>query len=1349
MQRIFYPTIALLNRMGYTKKFSLLWLVSLIAIAVVMYSLFASLDRVLQPSQRELQGLALIEPISRTIQLIQQHRGVSAALLGGNETMQDRRAATESQAAEVFKVIEGNLPPSLTSNEDFRLIKTNWERLCKEGLHWTVAENFAAHTRLIEQIQLFVLSIADDYALILDTEVTTFYLIDTTVNKLPHALEHLGQLRAYGTGILARKQITESQKAQLNALMGKFGSALGELKINLDKTGRYNPAVQGPLLAAYIGIADSARQITGLVESDILTGHFATPPDVFMDIATTEIDKCYVQMRQTLLPTTRTLIEARIAQTKRTLFINVSTALLLFLLVVYISVSTYYSIISNIKLLVRSAYTFASGDLSQRVKLNSRDELSQIGDSFNKMADSFNALLEARKQEEEKLWAAQQHEAEALNELRVMLNTSGEGFWKVDQSGRIIEVNDAYCHIIGYAKDEIVGAHLLKFEASKKTTEAVAEHIRLVAERGYERFETKHRHRDGHQVDIEVTASFIAETNCFIVLMRDVTERKLMEEGLKYSETRFRALMEQSPLSTQIFAADGRTLSVNRAWENMWGITLEALAQYNVLQDKQLIDMGVMPYIEKAFAGEVTEVPAVFYDMDANKEVTGSSKKFWVRAYIYPLKNAVGDIQEVALIHEDITENKLAQTELQYRQDLLNEAQRLGHLGSWELNLVSGELRWTDEVYRIFELDPAQFSPSYENFLNAIHPDDRDRINQAYTQSLTDRSPYDIEHRLLFSDGRIKWVQEHCSSEFDASGKPLRSVGAVQDITEQHLAAEQLRIAAIAFETQAAVVVTDLTPKILRVNKAFEEITGYSAAEAIGRNPNILSAPEIRKSKAFYEEMWADLLSKGKWSGEVLDKRKNGEIYPKWLTITAVAAPDGTLTHYVGSFLDITERKKAEEEINRLAFYDPLTKLPNRRLLLDRLQQAMAGSVRSGRYGALLFLDLDHFKAINDTQGHAMGDLLLVDVAHRLQSCVREGDSVARLGGDEFVVVLEELSSEPDEVATQTELVAEKIRNELSQPYMLKNYECHSTTSIGISLFRGHLESVEDLFKHADIAMYQAKTAGRNTIRFFDPQMQMALDMRATLEADLRQALAKQQFRLYYQIQVDNLRRPLGVEVLLRWEHPQRGFVFPDQFIPLTEETGLIVPIGLWVLETACAQLKVWQRDALTRDLTLAVNVSAKQFHQADFVAQMQRVLLESGAKPSQLKLELTESTVLENIDDTIAKMREIKLLGVSFSMDDFGTGYSSLQYLKRLPLDQIKIDRSFVRDITSDPNDAAIVQAIIAMTEALGLNVIAEGVETEAQREFLDKHGCHTFQGYLFSKPVPIGEFEALLKQS
>ena len=440
----------------------------------------------------------------------------------------------------------------------------------------------------------------------------------------------------------------------------------------------------------------------------------------------------------------------------------------------------------------------------------------------------------------------------------------------------------------------------------------------------------------------------------------------------------------------------------------------------------------------------------------------------------------------------------------------------------------------------------------------------------------------------------------------------------------------------------------------------------------------------------------------------------------------------------------LVERKQAEAQVYQLAFYDPLTHLPNRRLLVERLQQALSLSARSAQYGALLFLDLDNFKAINDTKGHDVGDLLLIEVGKRLESCTREGDTVARTGGDEFVVLIESLKPRAAEAAAQAELVAGNIREVLNRPYTINDYTHYISPSIGIVMFKGHQERVDDLLKYADAAMYQAKTAGRNAVRFYDPALQVALEARADMESELRLALEERQFELHYQVQVDCQCRSLGAEALLRWQHPERGMVAPGLFIPLAEETGLIVPIGLWVLQTACDRLKAWESDASTRDLKLAVNVSVRQFRQTDFVAQVRRVLQDSGARPSHLKLELTESMVLDNVDDTIAKMRELKLLGVSFSMDDFGTGYSSLQYLKQLPLDQIKIDQSFVRDIESGNNDATIVQTIIAMGASMGLDVIAEGVETETQRDFLDLHGCRAFQGYLFGRPLPLAQFEA-----
>jgi diguanylate cyclase (GGDEF)-like protein len=441
----------------------------------------------------------------------------------------------------------------------------------------------------------------------------------------------------------------------------------------------------------------------------------------------------------------------------------------------------------------------------------------------------------------------------------------------------------------------------------------------------------------------------------------------------------------------------------------------------------------------------------------------------------------------------------------------------------------------------------------------------------------------------------------------------------------------------------------------------------------------------------------------------------------------------------VVTLTDITQRKAAEEQIKQLAFYDPLTRLPNRRLLLDRLRQAVTACALHRRQVALLFIDLDNFKALNDTLGHDIGDRLLQQVGQRLIGCVRKGDTVARLGGDEFVVLLYDLSEQFPEAAAQTQRVGAKIQAALNQPYQIGLHHCFSTPSIGATLINDPQTSVDDLLKQADLAMYQAKAAGRNTLRFFAPAMQATLETRTALEAQLHEGLKHGQFLLYYQSQVDDEGDLIGAEALLRWRHPQRGLIAPAEFMALAEENGLILPLGLWVLATACAQLVRWARRPETAHLTLAVNVSARQFRHPDFVDQIRAVLDEQGADPHQLKLELTESLLLDDIGDTIAKMIALKALGLVFALDDFGVGYSSLTYLKRLPLAQLKIDRSFIRDVLTDPNDAAIARTIVALAHSLGLDVIAEGVETEAQREFLIRGGCRAFQGYLFDRPGPV----------
>ena len=555
---------------------------------------------------------------------------------------------------------------------------------------------------------------------------------------------------------------------------------------------------------------------------------------------------------------------------------------------------------------------------------------------------------------------------------------------------------------------------------------------------------------------------------------------------------------------------------------------------------------------------------------------------------------------------------------------------------------------------------------------------------------------------------------------------------------------QELRIAAIAFNSYAGIVVTDSNNMIVRVNDAYIKITGYAFDEIKGTELEILSSAS--KDAGFYSFMLESINKNGSWEGEVWSKRKNGEAFLSLYTINTVKDKNGVILNYVGTLNDITQSNATKEKIKNLAYYDQLTLLPNRRLLMDRITLAKASSKRNDNEGAILFLDLDYFKKINDTLGHDMGDLLLQEVAKRLSTCVREDDTVARLGGDEFVVMLEGLGSQPIVAAAQAETVARKIISALGQPYQLHTHEYHITPSIGITLFNQHPSGIDQLLGEADIAMYQAKKEGRNTLRFFNQNMQDAINTRAALENDLRKALDEGQFQLYYQIQVDNQSRPSGAEALIRWIHPERGFLLPSQFIHLAEELNLVESIGEWVLETACAQLKLWQDNALTRELVVSVNVSTKQFRNTNFTSQVKDIANRHAINPKLLMLEVTESVLLEDVDAAINCITVLKEIGIQFALDDFGTGYSSLQYLNQLPLCQLKIDQSFVSNIMTGRN-ITIINTIIDMSKNLGISVIAEGVETNEQRQILENSGCLKYQGYLFSKPIPVDQFEALLR--
>lgn len=843
MQAFFSPAVAMMNRLNVTGKFVLLGLMSLIAIAVVVYSLFVSLDQVISLSQRELKGIELIKPFPRTVQILQQHRGLSAGLLCGDETMRSSRASTESEAVKALNEMWGKPFPGMTSSEGLQHIKTDWERLRKEGLNWTVTENFAAHTRLIDEIQSFEGVIADEYALTLDPELSTFYLIDTIINKLPDALEHLGMLRAYGTGILASKQATAQQKMEINILVAKLDDALELLKTNLDKTGRYNPALQGLTSAASRDITDSVRQITGLVASDMLTGHFTTRPNDFFGMSTAAIDRSYTQLYAALLPMTETLLKTRIARAENVLRISIGIAFLLFLVAAYFSIGIIRVIIVNIRSLTRSAHAFADGDLHERVDLGARDELGQVGDSFNKMADGFNVLLKASRENEVRLHDLSAHLEERVKERTIELEhaqqltealllrnqalmmTSMDGIHVMDMQGNILAANDAFCRMLGYAQKEVPGLNVAEWDAQWPVEELRAKFRELVGKSAM--FETLYRCKDGTLINAEVSASGVElEGQHFIFASsRDITGRKQVE-------------------------------AVQR-------------------RHKLVIDTAI--------------------------------DGFW-------MTDVMGNLQEA--------------------------------------------------------------------------------------------------------------------------------------------------------------------------NQAYAKMSGYSMDELVNMHISQLEAKE--QSPEEVQAHIAKIIAQGYDRFETRHRHKDGHGIDIEVSATYMAESQQLFVFCH----DITQRKRAEEEIRNLAFYDVLTGLPNRRLFIDRFRAALPVSARHNNYGAILFIDMDKFKTLNDTLGHDYGDLLLIEVAIRTKSCVREMDTVARLGGDEFVVLIEEISDDRDEASRKVGLVAEKIREALARPYQLKEYEYRSSPSIGISLYRGNDETVEALLRHADMAMYQAKSSGRNAVCFFDAAMQ-------------------------------------------------------------------------------------------------------------------------------------------------------------------------------------------------------------------------------------------------------------------
>lgn len=952
-----------------------------------------------------------------------------------------------------------------------------------------------------------------------------------------------------------------------------------------------------------------------------------------------------------------------------------------------------------------------------------------------------------------------QHEAqEALRKseqrFRNLFETSRHGIVYAKLDGGILEANPAYQTMLGYTLDELRGLSFKALTPEKwrdMEDDIIATRIMVY---GYaDEYEKEYIRKDGSVFPIAVRGWLIRDDDGHPAglwgVVRDISERKESEARINALLKQQQAIFDAADYSIIATSPDGIITTFNRAAERMLGYRADemvGLATPAVLHDmaetreraKALTRElgypveGFDVYVAKARSGEP--------DMREWTYVRKDGSRVPVLLSVTAMRDDEGNIEGFMGIASDISERKRQEDAFRQSEQNLNRAQAVAQVGSWHLDLQAATLTWSDQTYQIFGLPKGQ-PLSYDAFLERIHPEDREVVNAAWEHALLGE-PYDIEHRVVVN-GEIKWLRERAELVFDEEGHPLGGTGTVQDVTERKQLLERLELSDRVFTfTGEAIMITDVDNRILSVNHAFTRLTGYTLDEVKGQNPHLLSSG--RHDLEFYREMWAHILEHGHWEGEIWDRRKDGSQYPKWLSIDAIRqSSGGKVLNYVAVFSDLTQRKAQEAYTHHIAYHDALTGLPNRVLFHDRLRQAIAEARREEARLALLFIDLDRFKDINDTQGHHIGDQVLQQVGERLLECVRESDTVARLGGDEFVIILP-LIRRSGEAA----MVAEKVQQQVARPISVEQQTFLVTPSIGIGVFPDDGESVEVLMKNADVAMYNAKHSGRNNFQFFTPEMNRAAHERVLVEQHLRRALQHGEFELHYQPKVEIASgRVIGCEALVRWNHPDWGMVSPARFIPVAEETGLIVPLGEWIMHAAAEQGAKWAWQGM--EMQVAVNVSGRQFRDRELAAKVEAILAQSGLSHARYELEITESTLVDDIEHAGESLRAFKAMDLSLAIDDFGTGYSSLSYLKTFEIDKLKIDQSFIRDIHQDPDDAAIVRAVVSLAHELGLKVIAEGVEDEKQLQFLRGLGCDIAQGYYFARPLPAREFERFYEKN